>query len=43
MKAHSIDEIFKILDEYWDYPDYAVLQRLVEEFGESALKKEMSE
>ena len=43
MKASSIDEIFKILDDYWDYTDYALLQRLVEEFGESALKKEMSE
>ena len=34
---------FKILDNYWDYTDYALLQRLVDEFGESALKKEMSE
>ena len=43
IKASSIDEIFKILDRYWDYTDYVLLQRLVEEFGESALKREMSE
>ena len=43
MNAKSIDEIFKILDRYWDYTDYALLQHLVERFGEEALKKEMSE
>ena len=43
MNANSIDEIFKILDDYWDYTDYALLQHLVQEFGESALKREMSE
>ena len=43
MKANSVDEIFKILDRYWDYTDYALLQHLVERFGEEALKKEMSE
>ena len=43
MKANSVDEIFKILDRYWDYTDYALLEHLVERFGEEALKKEMSE
>ena len=43
MKANSVDEIFKILDRYWDYTDYALLKHLVERFGEEALKKEMSE
>ena len=43
MNAKSIDDIFEILDMYWDYMDYALLQHLVERFGEEALKKEMSE
>lgn len=43
MSARSVIEVFKILDNYWDYTDYALLQYLVQEFGESALKKDMSE
>ena len=43
MNASSVDKIFEILDKYWNYSDYALLQRLVHKFGDSALKKEMSE
>ena len=43
MNAKSIDDIFEILDDFWDYTDYTLLQHLVERFGEEALKKEMSE
>ena len=32
MNAKSIDEIFEILDDFWDYTDYALLQHLVEKF-----------
>ena len=43
MNALSVDEIFEILDEYWDYTDYYLLQHLIQEFGGSRLKKEMRE
>ena len=43
MNAKSIDDIFEILDDFWDYTDYALLKHLVERFGEEPLKKEMSE
>ena len=43
MQANNVDEIFKILDDFWDYTDFTLLQHLVEKFGEEALKKEMSE
>lgn len=41
--ATSTDEIFEILDDHWVYTDYELLQHIVQEFGESALKKEMSD
>lgn len=41
MNAKSVDEIFKILDKYWNYTNYTLLQYLVQEFGESTLKEEM--
>ena len=43
MQANNVDEIFKILDDFWDYTDFTLLKHLVEKFGEEALKKEMSE
>ena len=43
MNAGSVDEIFEILDNFWDYTDFALLQHLVKKFGEDALKKEMSD
>ena len=42
MNAKSVDEVFMILDDYWDYTNYELLQYLVEKFGESGLKKEMN-
>jgi len=41
--AKSVSEIFEILRRYWNYGDYALLQRLVQEFGDSALQSEMGE
>ena len=43
LSAKSVDEVFMVLDDYWDYANYELLQYLVERFGESGLKKEMSE
>ena len=43
MDAKSVDEVFLILDKYWNYTNYALLQHLVQEFGGSELKKEMNE
>ena len=41
--AKSVSEIFKILRCHWNYGDYALLQRLVQEFGHSAIQSEMGE
>ena len=41
--AKSVPEIFTILRRHWNYGDYALLQRLVQEFGDSALQSEMGE
>jgi len=41
--AQSIDEIFRILRHHWNYGDYALLQRMIQEFGDEALGKEMKE
>lgn len=41
MNARSVNEIFIILDEYWDYTNYALLQYLIQKFGKSSLKKKM--
>ena len=43
LNASSVDEVFMILDDYWDYTNYALLQYLVQTFGENTLKREMSE
>ena len=43
MQAGSVDEIFEILDDFWDYTDYVLLQHLVERFGDEPLKKQMRE
>lgn len=42
MNASSVDEIFKVLDDHWNYTEYALLQHLVQEFGGKALKREMN-
>ena len=41
--AKSVPEIFELLEDYWNYGDYALLHRLVQEFGDSALQSEMGE
>ena len=40
-KAKDIEEIFDILDPYWNYVDYAFLEYIIKEFGTSKLKEEM--
>ena len=40
-KAKDIEEIFDILEPYWNYVDYALLEHVIEEFGTSELKEEM--
>ena len=41
MKAKDIDEIFDILEPYWDYTDYSLLEYLIKEFGTRELQQEM--
>lgn len=41
--AQSVAEIFEILHYHWNYIDYALLQRIVEEFGSRVLQNEMGE
>ena len=40
-KANSVDEIFDILEPYWNYVDYDLLEFIIEEFGTSDLQEEM--
>ena len=42
-KAKDVDEIFDILDPYWDYVDYDFLEHIIKEFGTSDLQKKMKE
>ena len=42
LRAENIHEIFDILDEYWNWSDYYLLQRLVTEFGGDSLKEDMA-
>ena len=39
--AKSVPEIFKLLDKYWNYADYVLLQRLVQDLGDRDLRSEM--
>ena len=39
--AKSVSDIFKILRCHWNYGDYVLLQRLVKELGDRALRNEM--
>ena len=41
MKAEDIDEIFDVLDPYWNYVDYAFLDCIIRKFGTSKLKEKM--
>ena len=40
--AEDIAEIFDILERHWNWSDYYLLQRLVDEFGNNSLKQEMN-
>ena len=39
--ATTTDELFDHLDDHWNYIDYALLQHLVKEFGDSKLQQMM--
>ena len=41
MEAKNTDEILDILEPYWNYVDYALLEYLIKEFGADELQKEM--
>ena len=40
-KAKNVDEIFDILDPYWSYVDYDLLEHIIKRFGTSDLQEEM--
>ena len=42
-KAKDVDKNFDILDPYWNYVDYDLLEYIVKEFGTEELQKEMKE
>ena len=39
--AKNVDEIFEILDPYWNYVDYDLLDHIIKLFGTSDLQEEM--
>ena len=41
--ARDVDEIFDILEPYWNYSDYALLECIITEFGSTKLRKKMRE
>ena len=40
--AQNTTEIFEIIEEYWNWSDYYLLQQLIKEFGDSTLQQEMT-
>ena len=42
-KAKDVDEIFDILEPYWNYVDYDLLEYIIKELGTSDLQEEMKE
>ena len=40
--AKSTDDIFSILDDFWNWSDYYLLQKLITKFGDSKLQQDMS-
>ena len=40
--AQNTTEIFEIIEEYWNWSDYYLLQQLIKEFGDSTLQQEMA-
>ena len=41
--AKCVDEIFDILEPYWYFKEYALLEKIIEKVGTSELQKEMKE
>ena len=41
--AKYVDEIFDILEPYWHFKEYSLLEKIIEEVGTSELQKEMKE
>ena len=40
--AKSTDDIFSILDDFWNWSDYYLLQKLITKFGDSKLQQDMT-
>ena len=40
--AKNTKEIFAVIDKYWNWSDYYLLQQLIKEFGDSTLQQEMA-
>ena len=40
-KASSVSDIFELLRQYWNYTDFALLRRLINEFGDEDTKEMM--
>ena len=43
MEAHTLHEVFAMLNQYWDWLHYELLECIVNEYGDASLKKEMKE
>ena len=43
MKAESVDCIFLIADDYWDFLNYSLLQHIIERHASAEVKKEIEE
>lgn len=41
MKATTFTEVFTILNQYWDWRHYELLEYVINEYGSASLKKEM--
>ena len=41
MQARSIQDVFDILDPYWNYVDYSLLEHIVEKYCDGEIRKEM--
>ena len=39
--ATDVDEILDVLEPYWNYSDYVLLERIIKEFGTNGLQEEM--
>ena len=39
--AQSVSKVFEILEDLWNYTDYALLQRIVQEFADHEIREEM--